>query len=44
MHAPALGQLLAEMILTGRTTSLDVHALRSTRFLEGAPNPAPVLL
>lgn len=44
MHAPALGQLLAEMILAGRTTSLDVHALRSTRFLEGAPNPAPVLL
>lgn len=43
MHAPALGQLLAEMILAGRT-SLDVHALRPTRFLEGAPNPAPVLL
>lgn len=44
MHSPALGQLLAEMILTGKATSLDVHALRPTRFLEGAPNPAPVLL
>lgn len=44
MHAPALGQLLAEMILTGRATSLDAHALRPARFLEGAPNPAPVLL
>jgi len=43
MHAPALGQLLAEMI-TGRAGSLDAHALRPTRFLEGAPNPAPVLL
>lgn len=44
MHAPALGQLLAEMILAGRAASLDTHALRPTRFLEGAPNPAPVLL
>ena len=44
MHAPALGQLLAEMILGGDATSLDVHALRPGRFLEGAPNPAPVLL
>jgi sarcosine oxidase subunit beta len=44
MHAPALGQLLAEMILTGGAISLDVRALRPTRFLEGAPNPAPVLL
>lgn len=44
MHAPALGQVLAELILTGRASSVDVHALRPTRFLEGAPNPAPVLL
>ena len=44
MHAPALGQLLAEMIVTGGSVSLDAHALRPTRFLEGAPNPAPVLL
>lgn len=32
------------MILTGRATTLDVTALRPTRFMEGAPNPAPVLL
>jgi sarcosine oxidase subunit beta len=44
MHAPALGQLLAEVILHGRAGSLDISALRPTRFLEGAPNPAPVLL
>ena len=44
MHAPALGQLLAEMIVTGGAVSLDAHALRPTRFLDGAPNPAPVLL
>jgi sarcosine oxidase subunit beta len=43
MHSPALGQLLAEMI-TGQAATLDAHALRTTRFLEGAPNPAPVLL
>ena len=43
MHAPALGQLAAEM-LTGRPTSLDVHALRPSRFAEGAPNPVRRLL
>ena len=44
MHAPALGHLLAEMILTGAAASLDTRALRPSRFLEGTPNPAPVLL
>ncbi len=39
MHAPALGQLLAEMILDGSAHSVDVHALRPTRFAEGQPNP-----
>ena len=34
MHAPAIGQLAAEMI-TGRTPSIDVHALRPQRFAEG---------
>ena len=34
MHAPALGLLAAE-IATGRPTSLDVHALRPSRFAEG---------
>lgn len=38
MHAPALGQLLAELI-TGRPTAIDVTALRPSRFVEGESNP-----
>jgi sarcosine oxidase subunit beta len=34
MHAPAIGQLAAEMI-AGRTPSIDIHALRPQRFAEG---------
>ena len=37
MHAPALGQLLAERIVGGRASSLDIHPLRPERFREGAP-------
>jgi glycine/D-amino acid oxidase-like deaminating enzyme len=44
MHAPALGQLLAEIMSDGAATSLDVTALRPTRFAEGAPNPHSGLL
>jgi sarcosine oxidase subunit beta len=44
MHAPALGQLLAEHILDGRAHTLDAHALRPTRFAEGEPNAGPSLL
>ncbi len=43
MHAPALGQLAAEM-LTGRAPALDVEPLRPGRFAEGRPNPARRLL
>ncbi len=43
MHAPALGQLAAEM-LGGRAPSLDVQALRPARFPEGRPNPVRRLL
>jgi glycine/D-amino acid oxidase-like deaminating enzyme len=43
MHAPALGQLAAEM-LTGRAPALDVEALRPGRFAEGRPNPTRRLL
>jgi len=43
MHSPALGLLLAEMIV-GRPLSLDVRALRPERFAEGEPNTAPELL
>jgi sarcosine oxidase subunit beta len=44
MHAPALGQLLAEHILDGAAHTLDTHALRPTRFAEGQPNAGPALL
>ncbi|HEY0007006.1 MAG TPA: FAD-binding oxidoreductase [Pyrinomonadaceae bacterium] len=44
MHAPALGQLLAEIILDGAAHTLDVHALRPSRFIEGQPNSASEFL
>jgi glycine/D-amino acid oxidase-like deaminating enzyme len=43
MHAPALGQILSEMILDGRS-SIDVEALRPERFAEGRPNEVSGLL
>lgn len=39
MHSPALGQLVAEMILDGEARTIDVHALRPSRFAEGQPIP-----
>jgi glycine/D-amino acid oxidase-like deaminating enzyme len=44
MHAPALGQLLAEIIVHGAAGALDVRALRPSRFAEGRPNPMHDLL
>ena len=44
MHAPALGQLLAEIMSDGAATALDVSPLRPTRFAEGDPNPVSGLL
>jgi sarcosine oxidase, subunit beta len=44
MHAPALGQLLAEIIVDGAASTLDAHALRPSRFAEDEPNLAPTLL
>jgi sarcosine oxidase subunit beta len=35
MHGPIAGLLAAEMILDGRSLSLDVHQLRLSRFAEG---------
>jgi len=43
MHAPAIGQLVAEMIVDGNT-SIDVSALRPSRFAEGKPIRGPELL
>lgn len=42
MHAPALGQLLAE-ILVGTPASLDVSALAPDRFAQGRLNPVGLL-
>jgi glycine/D-amino acid oxidase-like deaminating enzyme len=44
MHSPALGQLLTELILDGRATTMDVHDLRPSRFAEGAPLTGPAFL
>ncbi|HEX6750198.1 MAG TPA: FAD-binding oxidoreductase [Longimicrobium sp.] len=44
MHSPALGQLLAEIILDGAASTLDVHPLRPSRFAEGEPIASPELL
>jgi sarcosine oxidase subunit beta len=44
MHSPALGQLLAEMILDGGAQTVDVHVLRPSRFAEGAAIPELHLL
>lgn len=44
MHAPALGQLAAELAVHGAARSLDIHALRPTRFAEGDPVTGPSLL
>jgi sarcosine oxidase subunit beta len=43
MHAPAIGQLLAELILDGKT-SVDIHELRPSRFIEGKLILGPELL
>ncbi|SRR5581483_5199641 len=43
MHAPAIGRIVAEMIV-GAPTSLDVSALRPSRFAEGCAIEAPALL
>jgi glycine/D-amino acid oxidase-like deaminating enzyme len=44
MHAPALGHLLAEIILDGRASTLDVSALDPGRFAASTWNPVSELL
>lgn len=44
MHAPALGVLAAEITVFGAARSLDVHALRPSRFAEGDPVRGVALL
>jgi sarcosine oxidase subunit beta len=35
MHSPAIGILMTEMLLDGRTTSMDIQALSLDRFGAG---------
>lgn len=44
MHAPALGQLLAEIICDGQARTLDVRCLAPDRFERGQPIPVAELL
>jgi sarcosine oxidase, subunit beta len=44
MHAPALGHLLAEIILDGRAGTVDTTPLRPGRFAENDLNPVSELL
>jgi len=44
MHAPAIGHLLAEVILDGRATTLDIDSLRPSRFAEGKAIVSTTLL
>jgi sarcosine oxidase subunit beta len=44
MHAPALGQLLAEVMSDGAATTVDVSSLRPSRFGEMDLNPVSELL
>jgi sarcosine oxidase, subunit beta len=44
MHAPALGKLLAELIVHGAAHSLDISPLRPGRFSENHPIAAPARL
>jgi sarcosine oxidase, subunit beta len=43
MHAPAIGQVIAELIVDGRS-SIDIHSLRPSRFEEGEGIEAGALL
>jgi sarcosine oxidase subunit beta len=43
MHAPAIGQVLSELVLDGQS-SIDVHSLRPSRFVEGEGIEALALL
>ena len=44
MHAPGLGQLLAEIISDGKASSMDATPLRYGRFAEGALVPSSGVL
>jgi sarcosine oxidase subunit beta len=35
MHSPAVGQLVAEIVLDGEAKAVDIRELRASRFREG---------
>lgn len=37
MHSPAIGELLSEIIVDGKASTLDVNSLNPSRFAEGKP-------
>jgi sarcosine oxidase subunit beta len=43
MHAPAIGHVIAELVVDGKT-SIDIHSLRPSRFAEGEGIDAGALL
>lgn len=43
MHSPALGRLVAELVLDGAVSSMDDRPLRPDRFARGAANTTPDL-
>ena len=44
MHSPALGQIVAEMILDGEARCVDARPLRPSRFAESEPNQGLALI
>lgn len=44
MHSPIIGQLMAELLCDGATSTLDVHALRLSRFADGEALPLSGML
>jgi sarcosine oxidase subunit beta len=42
MHGPIAGQLMAELIVDGRATTLDIAPLELGRFARGATTPEPL--
>jgi sarcosine oxidase subunit beta len=44
MHAPALGQLLAEIMSDGKASRMDVSPLRPSRFQDRDLNPVSEML
>lgn len=44
MHGPVAGKLMAELILNGQTTGIDITSLSPRRFHEGQVNQEPITM